>query len=145
MGFTPGAYCKRKTEKVAMECQLVSVEGRMVQLKELKSGGLLKIGTEDFMAGQWMLFKPKAGPQCLEDLTGMGPHDSEEFKLALMISDIHQEVHGLVKSCNSPEDALQAGNSDQAGQRHYCQSGLSQREADPGAVQHESDHEKDQG
>ena len=37
----------------------------------------------------------------LEDLTGMGPHDSEEFKLALMISDIHQEVHGLVKSCDS--------------------------------------------
>ena len=51
---------------------MVSVEGRTVQLKELKSGGLLKIGTEDFMAGQWMLFKPKAGPQCLEDLTGMG-------------------------------------------------------------------------
>ena len=31
----------------------------------------------------------------------MGPHDSEEFKLALMIADIHQEVHGLVKSCDS--------------------------------------------
>ena len=27
--------------------------------------------------------------------------DSEEFKLALMIADIHQEVHGLVKSCDS--------------------------------------------
>ncbi|CAE7482170.1 unnamed protein product [Symbiodinium pilosum] len=101
MGFTPGAYCKRKTEKVAMECQVQSVEGKTVQLKELKSGGLLKIGTEDFMAGQWILFKPKAGPECLEDLTGMGPHDSEEFKLALMIADIHQEVHGLVKSCDS--------------------------------------------
>ena len=101
MGFTPGAYCKRKTEKVAMECQAQSVEGKTAQLKELKSGGLLKIGTEDFMAGQWILFKPKAGPECLEDLTGMGPHDSEEFKLALMIADIHQEVHGLVKSCDS--------------------------------------------
>ena len=101
MGFRPGAYCKRKTEKVAMECQVMSVQGKTVQLKELKSGGLLKIGTEDFMAGQWILFKPKAGPECLEDLTGMGPHDSEEFKLALMIADIHQEVHGLVKSCDS--------------------------------------------
>ena len=84
MGFTLGAYCKRKTEKVAMECQAQSVEGKTAQLKELKSGGLLKIGTEDFMAGQWILFKPKAGPECLEDLTGMGPHDSEEFKLVLI-------------------------------------------------------------
>ena len=42
MGFTPGAYCKRKTEKVAMECQVQSVEGKTVQLKELKSGGLLR-------------------------------------------------------------------------------------------------------
>ena len=31
----------------------------------------------------------------------MGPHDNEEFKFMLMIADIHQEVHRLVKSCDS--------------------------------------------
>ena len=60
-------FCKRKTEKVAMECQVRSVEGKTVQLKKLKSGELLKIGTEDFTAGQWILFKPKTGPECLKD------------------------------------------------------------------------------
>ena len=49
MGFTPGIYCKRKTEKVAMECQIQSVEGKTVQFKELKSGGLFKIDIEDFI------------------------------------------------------------------------------------------------
>ena len=35
MGFTPGAYYKRKTEKVAMECQVQSVEGGAAQEAEV--------------------------------------------------------------------------------------------------------------
>ena len=77
-GFTPGAFCKRKGDKVAIEFQVQSVQGKTVQLKDLKTGGLLKIGAG--LAGQWILFKPKAGPECLE------------------IAEIHQGVHGLTTS-----------------------------------------------
>ena len=49
MGFTPGAYCKRKTEKVAMECCELSWDGPVPRDVGVNFGQ--RVGNVDFCLG----------------------------------------------------------------------------------------------
>ena len=100
-GFVLGACIKKKGEK--FEGQITGLEGSVVTVKDLKSGGVLKVQARDMLCSGWITFKPKAEPESIESLQVMGPSTNADFMAGLLIAQIHQTMHELVSTHKSQE------------------------------------------
>ena len=70
----------------------------VAQLRDLRSGGLLKVNVCEFLGGEWTLFKAKSEPEFLMNLSSCGPDQRLEFVAAKTIAEIHLEMHSLVQA-----------------------------------------------
>lgn len=100
-GFVQDAFCRRRKDK--MECVIMQAKAPHVQLKELKTGGLMKVSMDEFISGQWVVFKPKAEAQVLDQLENFGPAASPDFQACSIVAAIHSEVARLVDHHSSDE------------------------------------------
>ncbi|CAE7273220.1 unnamed protein product [Symbiodinium sp. CCMP2592] len=98
-GFIVGACIKKKGEK--FEGQIGAMDDSNVTVKDLKSGGVLKVPARDLLNSGWMVFKPKAEPESIAALQSMGPKKNNDFLAGLVIAEIHQAMHELVKTHDS--------------------------------------------
>ena len=95
-GFQSGVAVRRRSDK--LECEIKDVIVPMVQLRDLRSGGLLKVNVCEFLGGEWTLFKAKSEPEFLMNLSSCGPDQCLEFVAAKTIAEIHLEMHSLVQA-----------------------------------------------
>ncbi|CAE7231155.1 unnamed protein product [Symbiodinium sp. CCMP2592] len=92
-GFIVGACIKKKGEK--FEGQIGVMDDSNVTVKDLKSGGVLKVPARDLLNSGWTVFKPKAEPESIATLQSMGPKKNNDFLAGLVIAEIHQAMHEL--------------------------------------------------
>ena len=100
-GFVLGVCIRKKGEK--FEGQITGLDSSSVTVKDLKSGGVLKVQAKDMLYAGWTIFKPKAEPESIESLQCMGPKTNADFMAGLLIAQIHQTMHELVSTHKSHE------------------------------------------
>ena len=98
-GFVLGACIKKKGEK--FEGQITGPDGSSVTVKDLKSGGVLKVQARDMLCSGWITFKPKADPESIASLQSMGPKKNNDFLAGRVIAEIHGAMHELVTTHDS--------------------------------------------
>ena len=98
-GFVHGACIKKKGEK--FEGQITGLDGSSVTVKDLKSGGVLKVQAQDMLCAGWIVFKPKAEPESIASLQSMGPKKNHDFLAGQVIGEIYQVMHDLVSTHES--------------------------------------------
>ena len=98
-GFVLGACIKKKGEK--FEGQITGLDGSSVTVKDLKSGGVLKVQARDMLCSGWITFKPKADPESIASLQSMGPKKNNDFLAGRVIAEIHGAMHELVTTHDS--------------------------------------------
>ena len=70
-------------------------------MKDLKSGGVLKVQARDMLCSGWITFKPKAEPESIASLQSMGPKKNNDFLAGHVIAEIHGAMHELVTTHDS--------------------------------------------
>ena len=95
-GFQSGVAVRRRSDR--LECEIKDVIVPVTQLRDLRSGGLLKVNACEFLSGEWTLFKAKSEPEFLMNLSSCGPDQCLELVAAKTIAEIHLEMHSLVQA-----------------------------------------------
>ncbi|CAE7209703.1 unnamed protein product, partial [Symbiodinium sp. CCMP2456] len=101
-GIVLGDCIKKKGEK--FEAQITGMDGSSVTVKDLKSGGVLKVQARDMLCAGWIVFSPKAEPESIASLQSMGPKKNNDFLAGYVIGEIYQVMHDLGSTHESHKD-----------------------------------------